>query len=189
MRVWARLLQLLLVLRGGLAGLAAAVRCAQLARSARTMDPHNARAMHAPCAHNAHMMHSQCAQELEEGPWHQANLDAGSSKVIPVPTPLGGAIVLGESVISYFATQQPTRSTQIKPNTAIQVGAVSVAGWSVPPRLHARTHARMHVRKCTHANARKSHAQPTTTPTGICPRIPPLHSCGVACTRPSARVP
>eukprot|EP00775_Hariotina_reticulata_P011705 gene11705-11850_t len=58
--------------------------------------------------------------ELEEGPWHQSNLDAGSSKVIPVPQPLGGAIVVGESVLTYVHTQQPTRSTQIKPNTAIQ---------------------------------------------------------------------
>jgi hypothetical protein len=60
-------------------------------------------------------------QELEEGPWSQANVDAGSSKIIPVPHPLGGAIVLGESVLSYFNTQHATRSTQIKPNTSIQV--------------------------------------------------------------------
>jgi hypothetical protein len=60
-------------------------------------------------------------QELEDGPWSQANVDAGSSKIIPVPHPLGGAIVLGESVLSYFNTQHATRSTQIKPNTSIQV--------------------------------------------------------------------
>lgn len=60
-------------------------------------------------------------QDLEDGPWHQANLEAGSSKIIPVPAPLGGAIVVGESVLTYFNTQQPTRSTQIKANTAIQV--------------------------------------------------------------------
>ena len=60
-------------------------------------------------------------QELDDGPWHQANLEAGSSKIIPVPAPLGGAIVVGESVLTYFNTQQPTRSTQIKANTAIQV--------------------------------------------------------------------
>ncbi|KAF6263102.1 mono-functional DNA-alkylating methyl methanesulfonate N-term-domain-containing protein, partial [Scenedesmus sp. NREL 46B-D3] len=59
-------------------------------------------------------------RELEEGPWSQANVDAGSSKIIPVPYPLGGAIVLGESVLSYFNTQHATRSAQIKPNTSIQ---------------------------------------------------------------------
>jgi hypothetical protein len=62
-----------------------------------------------------------CLQELEDGPWSQANVDAGSSKIIPVPHPLGGAIVLGESVLSYFNMQHATRSTQIKPNTSIQV--------------------------------------------------------------------
>eukprot|EP00878_Enallax_costatus_P005870 GHUV01006158.1.p1 GENE.GHUV01006158.1~~GHUV01006158.1.p1 ORF type:complete len:800 (+),score=216.97 GHUV01006158.1:186-2585(+) len=60
------------------------------------------------------------AKELEDGPWFQGNIDAGSSKIIPVPSPLGGAIVIGESVLTYFNTQQPMRSTQIKPNTAIQ---------------------------------------------------------------------
>jgi DNA damage-binding protein 1 len=64
-------------------------------------------------------------QELEDGPWHQPNLEAGSSKIIPVPAPLGGAIVVGESVLTYFNTQQPTRSTQIKANTAVQVGGHS----------------------------------------------------------------
>uniref|UniRef100_A0A383VG15 DNA damage-binding protein 1 n=1 Tax=Tetradesmus obliquus TaxID=3088 RepID=A0A383VG15_TETOB len=59
-------------------------------------------------------------RELEDGPWSQANVDAGSSRIIPVPQPLGGAIVLGESVLSYFNTQHATRSTQIKPNTSIQ---------------------------------------------------------------------
>eukprot|EP00882_Tetradesmus_deserticola_P013712 GHRQ01014562.1.p4 GENE.GHRQ01014562.1~~GHRQ01014562.1.p4 ORF type:complete len:128 (+),score=43.53 GHRQ01014562.1:874-1257(+) len=52
-------------------------------------------------------------RELEDGPWSQANVDAGSSKIIPVPHPLGGAIVVGESVLSYFNTQHATRSTQI----------------------------------------------------------------------------
>lgn len=69
----------------------------------------------------AHLACWSIMQELEDGPWHQANLEAGSSKIIPVPAPLGGAIVVGESVLTYFNTQQPTRSTQIKANTAIQV--------------------------------------------------------------------
>jgi hypothetical protein len=70
-------------------------------------------------------------QELEDGPWSQANVDAGSSKIIPVPHPLGGAIVLGESVLSYFNTQHATRSTQIKPNTSIQVWAAWSAQYSL----------------------------------------------------------
>lgn len=60
-------------------------------------------------------------QELEDGPLYQSNLDAGSSKIIPVPSPLGGVIVVGESVLTYINTPQQMRSTQIKPNTPIQV--------------------------------------------------------------------
>lgn len=43
-----------------------------------------------------------------------------------MPAPLGGAIVVGESVLTYFNTQQPTRSTQINANIAIQVNPWSV---------------------------------------------------------------
>lgn len=86
--------------------------------------------MHLPHTHTLHPSLLPCLhpppkhthQELEDGPWHQPNLEAGSSKIIPVPAPLGGAIVVGESVLTYFNTQQPTRSTQIKANTAVQVG-------------------------------------------------------------------
>jgi DNA damage-binding protein 1 len=34
------------------------------------------------------------AQELVEGPWLQQNLDPGAALIIPVPAPLGGAIVV-----------------------------------------------------------------------------------------------
>lgn len=37
-----------------------------------------------------------------DGPWQQYNLDAGASMIIPVPEPLGGALVVGESVITYI---------------------------------------------------------------------------------------
>lgn len=45
-------------------------------------------------------------QELQAGPWSQQDLDAGATKVIPIPLPLGGAVVLGENVIAYFAEDQ-----------------------------------------------------------------------------------
>lgn len=80
--------------------------------------------------------HRHHLQELDDGPWAQGNLDAGSSKVVPVPQPLGGAIVLGESVVSYFAAQQPTRSTQIRPNTAIQARAALMPLLPIPTRRH-----------------------------------------------------
>ena len=39
---------------------------------------------------------------LREGPWSQGDVEGGSSLIIPVPAPLGGAIVVGESVIVYL---------------------------------------------------------------------------------------
>lgn len=41
-------------------------------------------------------------KEFEEGPWHHNNLDMGANIIIPVPMPLGGAIVIGEQTIMYF---------------------------------------------------------------------------------------
>lgn len=52
-------------------------------------------------------------QDFEDGPWKHNNLDNGANIIIAVPKPLCGAIVLGESVITYFnADQQKTVSLQ-----------------------------------------------------------------------------
>lgn len=59
-------------------------------------------------------------QDLTEGPWRQSNLDAGASRVIAVPEPLGGALVVGESVIAYMSQGQAMKCTPIKP-TIIRV--------------------------------------------------------------------
>ena len=45
-------------------------------------------------------------QEFEDGPWKHNNLDNGANIIIPVPKPLCGAIVVGESVITYFNQDQ-----------------------------------------------------------------------------------
>ncbi len=60
-------------------------------------------------------------REFAAGPWSHKNLDAGASKVVPVPAPLGGALVVGEASICYFASEQPMKSVPMKP-TSIQVG-------------------------------------------------------------------
>ena len=41
-------------------------------------------------------------KELVPGPWHQTGVELGASMIIPVPTPLGGCILLGEQTISYL---------------------------------------------------------------------------------------
>lgn len=65
-------------------------------------------------------------QELVEGPWQQQNLDVGASLLIPVPAS-GGAVVVGESVISFIAAGG-VRSTAIKPTLVKVSGAACKSG-------------------------------------------------------------
>mmetsp|Transcript_63382 Transcript_63382/g.200458 ORF Transcript_63382/g.200458 Transcript_63382/m.200458 type:complete len:1099 (-) Transcript_63382:192-3488(-) len=41
-------------------------------------------------------------KDFTEGPWAHSNLDAGAGLVIPIPLPLGGAVVVGEQTIVYI---------------------------------------------------------------------------------------
>ncbi len=41
-------------------------------------------------------------KDFAEGPWQQNNLDAGASLLIPIPAPLGGVVVVGESSVTYM---------------------------------------------------------------------------------------
>jgi hypothetical protein len=68
-------------------------------------------------------------QDLEEGPLAHQNLDAGASTLIPVPAPLGGAIVVGESVVTYFSAGSPQyqRSAALK-QTIVRVRGVQSGG-------------------------------------------------------------
>ena len=45
-------------------------------------------------------------KDFTEGPWSQNDVEGGSSLIIPVPAPLGGAILVGETVIVYLNKQQ-----------------------------------------------------------------------------------
>jgi DNA damage-binding protein 1 len=45
-------------------------------------------------------------KDFTEGPWCQNDVEGGSSLIIPVPAPLGGAILVGETVIVYLNKQQ-----------------------------------------------------------------------------------
>ena len=70
-------------------------------------------------------------QDLADGPWRQSNLDAGASMIIPVPAPMGGAIVLGESVIAYMGHGQQMKCTEITP-TIIRVRTDSMPCQHIP---------------------------------------------------------
>ncbi len=73
-----------------------------------------------PQVHLAASTVGSCMQDFAEGPLAQQNLDAGANMLIPVPSPLGGVIVIGESVIAYFAEGQAMKVTPIK-QTIIRV--------------------------------------------------------------------
>ncbi|GJP48061.1 hypothetical protein CLOM_g7334 [Closterium sp. NIES-68] len=40
-------------------------------------------------------------KDFSDGPWLQSNLDGGAALIIPVPAPMGGAIIVGEQSIVY----------------------------------------------------------------------------------------
>lgn len=54
-------------------------------------------------------------QELHEGPWSQRDLDGGANTIIPIPAPVGGAVVVGENVVAYFNEDGPPKVTPIQP--------------------------------------------------------------------------
>ena len=64
-------------------------------------------------------------QELTEGPWAQRDLDAGANLIIPIPAPIGGAVVVGENVVAYFAEATPPKVTPIQP-TIIMVSSAEL---------------------------------------------------------------
>lgn len=65
------------------------------------------------------------SQDLSDGPWRQSNLDAGASMIITVPAPMGGAIVVGESVIAYMGHGHQMKCTEMTP-TIIRVPSFSL---------------------------------------------------------------
>ncbi|CAI7870240.1 unnamed protein product [Closterium sp. NIES-53] len=40
-------------------------------------------------------------KDFMDGPWQQSNLDGGAALIIPVPPPMGGALIVGEQSIVY----------------------------------------------------------------------------------------
>lgn len=70
-------------------------------------------------------------KELIEGPWNQQNVDPGSGLIIAVPKPLGGVIVVGESIVVYLSGDgnQPVRATPVGKPTIFQAfGAIDPDG-------------------------------------------------------------
>ena len=61
-------------------------------------------------------------QDLQEGPWSQNNIDNGAEMMIPVPKAMGGVIVLGEAMITYFGIGAHPHRTIAVQETTFRVG-------------------------------------------------------------------
>ena len=64
-------------------------------------------------------------KELTPGPWSQSNVEFGASMIIPVPSPLGGILLVGSSSITYIG-QSAAGSSSTGP-AQMQVQAVEIA--------------------------------------------------------------
>ncbi|XP_073392348.1 DNA damage-binding protein 1 isoform X2 [Physcomitrium patens] len=66
-------------------------------------------------------------KDFGEGPWLQNNLDNGAGLLIPVPLPLGGAIIIGEQTIVYY-NGSVFKAIPIRPSITKAYGRVDSDG-------------------------------------------------------------
>ncbi|EFJ23079.1 hypothetical protein SELMODRAFT_151061 [Selaginella moellendorffii] len=66
-------------------------------------------------------------KDFGEGPWLQNNLDNGAGMLIPVPTPLGGVIIIGEQTIVYYSGSA-FKAIPIRPSITKAYGKVDADG-------------------------------------------------------------
>jgi hypothetical protein len=66
---------------------------------------------------------------LAEGPWQQPHLDSGTNLIIPLPRPLGGAVLVGENVLAYVTAGQPHAAIPMPYTTCVRAfGRVDADG-------------------------------------------------------------
>ncbi|CAM8886889.1 unnamed protein product [Rhodiola kirilowii] len=66
-------------------------------------------------------------KDFVEGPWAQNNLDNGAEILIPVPSPLGGVLIIGEEIIVY-CNGSNFKAISIKPSITKACGRVDADG-------------------------------------------------------------
>ncbi|CAM8892866.1 unnamed protein product [Rhodiola kirilowii] len=66
-------------------------------------------------------------KDFVEGPWAQNNLDNGAEILIPVPSPLGGVLIIGEEIIVY-CNGSNFKAISIKPSITKAYGRVDADG-------------------------------------------------------------
>ncbi|KAK9843115.1 hypothetical protein WJX74_007214 [Apatococcus lobatus] len=70
-------------------------------------------------------------KDLEVGSWQQSSLDRGASMIIPVPTPFGGAVVVGSTSVCYFSSdpsRQPLQAVKLQQTIIRSYGKVDADG-------------------------------------------------------------
>eukprot|EP00741_Cyanophora_paradoxa_P005067 tig00000851_g4909.t1 len=68
-------------------------------------------------------------KDFSDGPWRQPNVESGTSLVIPIPSPFGGVVIVGEQTITYLdGTHQHSRSISMKPTQVKAWGMVDPDG-------------------------------------------------------------
>eukprot|EP00252_Welwitschia_mirabilis_P019638 TRINITY_DN4603_c0_g1_i1.p1 TRINITY_DN4603_c0_g1~~TRINITY_DN4603_c0_g1_i1.p1 ORF type:complete len:1092 (+),score=216.35 TRINITY_DN4603_c0_g1_i1:257-3532(+) len=66
-------------------------------------------------------------KDFIDGPWSRSNLDNGAGLLIPVPTPLGGVIIIGEQTVVY-CDADVIKASPIKPSITKAYGRVDADG-------------------------------------------------------------
>lgn len=69
-------------------------------------------------------------KDASPGPWSQSNVEYGASLLIPVPTPIGGVLVVGASSITYIGQSTASTSTSTgagEPSSQMHIHAVEIA--------------------------------------------------------------
>ncbi|GBG61192.1 hypothetical protein CBR_g19725 [Chara braunii] len=66
-------------------------------------------------------------KDFTDGPWMQPNVESGAGMIIPVPTPLGGVIIVGEQLIMYHDGTS-FKTIPIRPSVTKAYGRVDADG-------------------------------------------------------------
>lgn len=68
-------------------------------------------------------------KELLSSSWEEFNLDSGSSFIIPIPTPVGGIVIIGESTVRYMNNNKNTQIAAIQSTQITTWGMIDSNGY------------------------------------------------------------
>lgn len=80
------------------------------------------------CRHIKTYQISLREKEFLDGPFSQANVDNGAAMLIPLPTPYGGVLIIGEETIAYINGTSAKLAIGIEPTTILSFGKIDPDG-------------------------------------------------------------